>query len=158
MPISALLSQVCSEIPKKVQKMETFRGQVVHKRSISKKLMFVDVMKLKPLDCTQSAEPHSHNGYNEAPAGQSRISVILKSVICGNEVIEMARKSPSKIHIGDEVEFRGEFEREDMASFLAYSYKIETKWTETSLGKSFDPIPPLPRYYKKRCIDQLVYN
>ena len=126
--------------------METLRGQVVHKRNISKKLLFVDIMKLKPSDCNRSAQHHDR--YDDTSARTSRISVILKAVICGNEVIQMARKSSSKIHIGDEVEFRGEFESEDMTTFLAHSFKVERKWAEANLGMSFNPIPPPPRYWK----------
>ena len=74
-----------------------------------------------------------------------RITVILKSIICGEEVMNLARTTSSKLHAGDDVQFQGEFESEDIKTFVANTFTIIKKWTERNPGKSFIPIPPSSR-------------
>ena len=75
---------------KKVGKMSdsaTLRGQVIHKRQVSKKLVFFDV--------------------SETDSGTRR-AAILKSWISGPDVMIQALKGGGKIHVGDTVRFHGD--------------------------------------------------
>ncbi len=64
---------------------QTLEGQVVHKRSVSSKLLFFDVVNV---------------GGDEA---SFRITAAFKSWICGAEVFDRAKRGAreERIHVGD---------------------------------------------------------
>ena len=105
-------------------------GQAVHIRNVSKKLMFIDILeKLRSEDIYQNI------------LNSKRITVMMKYTICGQNVINNARTSNSKIHVGDVVKFAGAFETNDQKIFIASSFNILTRWIEINPNKHFDPIP-----------------
>ena len=111
--------------------METHvTGQVVHKRSISKKLLFFDIF------------TDIYEGDKDLNLSTSkRITIMFKSVSCGNELINLARTTKNKIHIGDVVRFLGNFEDKKLI-FLPMSFDVIDRWETSNPGKSFCPIPP----------------
>ena len=105
-------------------------GQAVHIRNVSKKLMFIDILeKLQSEDMYQNI------------LNSKRITVMMKYTICGQNVIDSARTSNSKIHVGDVVKFAGAYETNDKQIFIASSFNILTRWIEINPNKHFDPIP-----------------
>ena len=111
--------------------METHvTGQVVHKRSISKKLLFFDIL-------TDIYEGDKDLNLSTP----KRITIMFKSVSCGNELINLARTTKNKIHIGDVVRFLGNFEDKKLI-FLPMSFDVIDRWETSNPGKSFCPIPP----------------
>ena len=115
------------------------KGQVVHKRSISKKLLFFDIV----IEET-SGEQHSLKETKASPeiSKTKRITVILKSFVCGEKIMNLARATDSKIHAGDTVEFYGSFEEDSQCTFQASSFDVINRWDELNAGKAFIPIPP----------------
>ena len=67
--------------------MLELKGQVVHKRKLSKKLIFFDIeQKTEDKNCEED-----------------RITVVLKSWICEDEIFVKATQGHLKIHVGDQV-------------------------------------------------------
>ena len=119
----------CKPLP--VKDGEThITGQVVHKRSISKKLLFLDIL-------TDIYEDDKDINL----ATSKRITVMFKSVSCGNELMQLARTTTNKIHIGDVVRFLGNFE-DNTSIFLPMAFDVIDRWETSNPGKSFCPIPP----------------
>jgi lysyl-tRNA synthetase class II len=100
--------------------MDKIKGQAVHKRNISNKAMFVDVIKTED---------------------QSRISVLFKKAenICDQSVIDRLKRGKEKLHLGDLVEIHGSL---DQDVFVATQYKIITRWSISNPDKSFESQPP----------------
>ena len=67
--------------------MIELKGQVVHKRKLSKKLIFFDI--------EQKNE--------DKKCEEDRLTVVLKSWICENEIFVKATQGHLKIHVGDQV-------------------------------------------------------
>ena len=118
-----------------IEKMNLI-GQVVHIRNVSKKLMFIDMIeKLKIQDSITDL------------SNLKRITVIMKYTTCGEKLISDARASNSKIHVGDIVQFLGEFEDNNKQTFLPSAFEILSRWKEKNPNTSFVSIPP--RYVHK---------
>ena len=106
-------------------------GQVVHIRNVSKKLMFIDIIeKLKIEDSITDL------------SNLKRITVIMKYTTCGEKWISDARTSNSKIHVGDIVQFLGEFEDNNNQTFLPSAFEVLSRWKEENPNTSFASIPP----------------
>ena len=119
----------CNPLPIKDGETQ-ITGQVVHKRSISKKLLFFDIL------------TDTYEGGKDLDLPKSkRITVMFKSVCCGNELIHIARTTTNKIHIGDVVRFLGNFE-DNSSIFLPMAFDVIDRWETSNPGKSFCPIPP----------------
>ena len=67
--------------------MIELKGQVVHKRKLSKKLIFFDIEQIN----------------EDKKCDEDRITVVLKSWICENETFVKATQGHLKIHVGDQV-------------------------------------------------------
>ena len=106
-------------------------GQAVHIRNVSKKLMFIDVLE-------KSHDKNMEDDISNFP----RTTVMLKYTLCGEQLLNVARTSSSKIHVGDIVQFLGAFENEHNKTFIPLSFKIVSKWKEVHPSKSFRSIPP----------------
>ena len=100
--------------------MDKIRGQAVHKRNVSNKVVFVDVIKTED---------------------KSRISVLFKKAenICDQSVIDRLKRGKEKLRLGDVVEIHGSL---DQDVFVATQYKIITRWSISSPNKSFESQPP----------------
>ena len=100
--------------------MDKIRGQVVHKRNVSNRVVFVDVIKSED---------------------QSRISVLFKKAenICDQSVIDRLKRGKEKLRLGDVVEIHGSL---DQDVFVATQYKIITRWSISNPNKSFESQPP----------------
>ena len=105
-------------------------GQVVHRRSVSKKLLFFDILR----ECGRS---DGESNLTNIP----RVTVMLKNDICGDELITLARCTTSKIHVGDVVCFCGNFE-DGTSVFLPSSFIVVSRWEILNPGKTFNSIPP----------------
>ena len=84
---------------------DSFQGQVVHKRQLSRKLCFLDIV----LD--NEEEIDKTRGVAEKGSLALlllRKTVILKSWICGQDVMDRALKGSGKIHCGDWVHCQGQ--------------------------------------------------
>ncbi len=108
----------------KAEASEELAGQVVHKRSVSSKLCFYDLI-------ITTSNKH-----------EERISVALKAWICGQEVLDRARKGndTERIHVGDVIRFKGKTSEEE--NFQATDFKIVRSFKEHNPGKTFSSIPP----------------
>ena len=104
-------------------------GQIVHRRSLSKKLLFFDILK----DFDSDIDSNVKN--------DSRVTIMLKKDICGEELIKLARYTTSKIHVGDVVSFCGNFEG-GTGIFLPSSFTVLSRWEKLNPGKTFCSIPP----------------
>ena len=100
--------------------MDKIRGQAVHKRNVSNKVVFVDVIKTED---------------------KSRISVLFKKAenICDQSVIDRLKRGKEKLRLGDVVEINGSL---DQDVFVATQYKIITRWSISNPNKSFESQPP----------------
>ena len=100
--------------------MEKIIGQAVHKRNVSNKVVFVDVIKTED---------------------KSRISVLFKKAenICDQSVIDRLKRGKEKLRLGDVVEINGSL---DQDVFVATQYKIITRWSISNPNKSFESQPP----------------
>lgn len=94
------------------KRKEFLTGRVVHKRSLSKKICFFDVL------------------VNE----EERRTVVFKIWHCGEDLMQKMLKGQDRIHVGDEIEFEGRFETDH--DFEVDAYKILSK------DSSFAPLPP----------------
>ena len=111
------------------------KGQVIHKRSISKKLIFFDIIRDNENNIEHSKQlDHSPNSDNTI-----RKTVVLKSAICGEEIMSLARTTSSKIHVGDIVKFNGNFEGDTQSTFQASSFNVITRWEKSIQEKVFLP-------------------
>lgn len=95
-------------------------GRVVHKRSVSKKLVFIDIT-----DITEC-----------------RIALVFKLSECGQEVMTRASKSASKIHVGDWIEVEGKQSSSGMHEILVKDFIVLERWSDIS-DMPFVPIPPV---------------
>ena len=100
--------------------MEKIIGQAVHKRNVSNKVVFVDVIKTED---------------------KSRISVLFKKAenSCDQSVIDRLKRGKEKMRLGDVVEIHGSL---DQDVFVATQYKIITRWSISNPNKSFESQPP----------------
>ena len=99
---------------------DTVSGVVVHIRKSSKKLAFFDV----------------ETGEKEE---KKRITVVFKTWEC-KDLLLKAIKGDKKIHVGDNVSFKGYPESE--TEFCVLEYQILQLWSETNPGVNFIPRPP----------------
>ena len=98
-------------------------GQVIHKRSLSKKLMFIDIT----------------TGSNS----DDRLTVVFKLAECGQEIMVKASKSRSKIHVGDRIRVYGAPNKDaDVLEILAKDFRVLERWSDVS-NTPFVPIPPI---------------
>ena len=111
-------------------------GQVVHRRSVSKKLLFLDILR-----------EFGRSDIVSNVANNSRVTVMLKNDICGEELLKLARCTTSKIHVGDVVCFCGNFE-DDTSIFLPSSFIVVSRWEKLNPGKPFCSIPPARYKFK----------
>ena len=96
-------------------------GTVIHIRKTSKKIAFFDI------------EP------KVTQDDRDRVSVVFKAWESGESIVRAVR-GETKIHLGDELSFRGYSETAD--SFCALQYRILTRWSERCPGRAFQPRPP----------------
>eukprot|EP00092_Neocalanus_flemingeri_P015598 GFUD01016886.1.p1 GENE.GFUD01016886.1~~GFUD01016886.1.p1 ORF type:complete len:376 (+),score=90.30 GFUD01016886.1:46-1173(+) len=111
-------------------------GTVVHIRKISKKILFFDI---ENQDLAENPCSTDHSSIHMTSTPLKRTTVVLKSWECGESIV-LATRSKSKIHVGDEVSFKGYFENED--TFSAKTYNIDQLWSLKSPGAVFLPKPP----------------
>ena len=106
---------------------DKIRGQAVHKRNISNKVVFIDIMKTED---------------------QSRISVLFKKAenVCDQTVIDRLKRGKEKLHLGDDVEIYGGMDKD---LFIATEYKIISRWAKSNPNKSFEPKPPTKKNITK---------
>ena len=115
--------------------METcVTGQIIHKRSVSKKLLFIDILREGHISIKEKSSSDTEN--------YGRVTIIFKSDFCGEQMIKSARTPPSKIHVGDIIKFQGNFEGDESLTFLPTAFTLVNAWEEINPGKSFCPIPP----------------
>ena len=96
-------------------------GTVIHIRKTSKKIAFFDI------------EP------KVTQDDRDRVSVVFKAWESGESIVRAVR-GETKIHLGDELSFRGYSETAD--SFCALQYRILTRWSERCPDRAFQPRPP----------------
>ena len=101
-------------------------GMVVHIRKTSKKLAFFDI------------EP-------KVIRDRDRVTVVFKAWECEESIVRAVR-GEAKIHLGDNVCFRGYFEDGD--TFCAQDYQIVSLWSERCPDKTFQPKPPESNHSK----------
>ena len=104
--------------------MDTTSGRVVHKRCVSKKLMFIDL---------ESTNDH-------------RVEAVFKLPYCTPELMFQATKTDSKIHLGDLISVEGTLVS-DM-EIRVTNYEIIERWADNS-DIAFVPQPPLVESKKK---------
>ena len=86
--------------------------------------MFIDILeKIQSEDIDQNT------------SNSKRITVMMKYTICGQNVINNARTSNSKIHVGDVVKFAGAFETNDK------------KWMNNAYYNTMNLFMEFYRYY-----------
>ena len=105
-------------------------GLVVHIRKTSKKLAFFDV---EP-KVTQDSD-------------RGRVTVVFKAWECGEAIVRAVR-GETKIHLGDNISFRGYYEDEDN-NFCALDYQIVSLWSERCPDKTFQSKPPENNHAKE---------
>lgn len=108
-------------------------GTVVHIRKVSKKLAFFDIEHPEHTKNIKSENKESEIG------SLTRTTVVFKSWECGDSLV-LATRSKDKIHVGDEVVFRGYFENKD--TFSSKRYSIIQLWSLTNPDLVFLPKPP----------------
>lgn len=99
-----------------------FFGQVVHKRQVSKKICFLDIIL-----------EHSDDSKDQT----GRNTVILKSWIAGAEVMAKALKGPEKIHCGDWVRFQGDILDDNEMTAKTFQVRKLIRSSETSFMSQF---------------------
>ena len=95
--------------------MDAIEGRVLHKRSVSKRLLFVDIQ-------------HDHQ----------RVTSVFKIGVCSEDLIFKAQKTSNKIHVGDIVQVQGKLNEGEM---LVEDFKVVQRWSDVSEG-AFQPVPP----------------
>lgn len=100
--------------------MEELRGQILHMRKVSKKLMFIDIQVAGKTD------------------EQSRQSLIFKFWEVP-ELYDQINRGSAKLHVGDIVAFAGDW---DDSAFSVSQYTLEVPWSSVCGGAAFTPVPP----------------
>lgn len=90
------------------------KGQVVHKRTPGKNLLFLDIIE---------------------EGKQTRASVLFKD----QNILEQVKRGDKKVHLGDTLRVEGSF---DGNIFLATSFTIIQAWKDKFPRKTFQAIPP----------------
>lgn len=96
-------------------------GQVVHRRNVSRRMAFFDLEDQVSLE-------------------NKRISVLFKTQICGQDIVDKAKSGKDKIHTGDIVQVHGDLDDEGI--LLVKSFSVIEHWTSTHPNESFQPKPP----------------
>merc|ERR1719204_2662589 len=94
----------------------TVEGRVLHIRSVSKKLLFVDI----EID--------------------GRVECVFKSSVCGDACMFRARKTSHKIHPGDVIKVQGSRTKEN--EVLVKDFTVLQRWSDHHSGVPFRPLPP----------------
>ncbi len=92
-------------------------GRVVHKRNLSKNVVFTDVL--------------SDN--------QERFCIVFK----GLKLVANVKRGDGKINLGDRISVATE-DVEESNAYKAIDYTVLEKWAENHPNESFTPIPPRP--------------
>jgi len=100
--------------------MVDLRGQILHMRKVSKKLMFIDI------------EVTGETNEN------TRESLIFKFWEVP-ELYDLINRGSDKLHVGDIVTFFGAW---DDTAFSVSQYTIMVPWSSVSEGLAFTPVPP----------------
>ena len=100
--------------------MSVIKGQAIHKRNVSNKVVFIDIIETED---------------------QKRHSVLFKTAenFCDQTVIDKLKRGKDKLHLGDFIEIHGKFD-EDL--FVATNFSITEKWADNHPNQSFQPKPP----------------
>ena len=96
------------------------RGQIVHIRKVSKKMMFVDIF------------------VTEEGVGDCRRSLLFKFWETP-DLRDRSSKGPEKLHVGDIIACTG---LSDNETFIVRNYNFIEKWSEMFPGETFLPKPP----------------
>ena len=119
------------------------KGQIIHKRKLSKKLIFLDI---EPNDVYHETNHSTNRDDNvvihendKSDNQKERITIVLKSWDCGEDIFRKATQGSQKIHVGDEVSFTGKFE--DLKTFSAKFFKVDKYWSAANPGTNFIPKP-----------------
>ena len=114
--------------------MSVIKGQVIHKRNVSNKVVFIDIIN---------------------PEDQKRHSVLFKTSenLCDQTVIDKLKRGKYKLHLGDFVEIHGNFDKE---LFLAKDFLITEKWADSHPNESFQPKPPTVKKPEQVCYGNLL--
>ena len=120
---------------------EKINGQIIHKRKLSKKLIFFDIEPVDVHETNQISTNSDNVVINNQPNIQNeRITIVLKSWDCGEDVFRKATQGNQKIHVGDKVSFTGKFE--DVKTFSAKIFTVDEYWSAANPGLNFIPKPP----------------
>ncbi len=94
-------------------------GQIVHKRSVSRNILFLDIV---------------------SSDDSKRSCAVLKREIVGDDVMDKFRTGPEKLHVGDEIKISGLIDDKNVQKIESIS--ITERWSISNPGKEFVPIPP----------------
>lgn len=92
------------------------QGQVVHKRTPGKNLVFLDIIE-------------------DVEGERRRTSVLFKD----QSLLEQVKRGDKKVHLGDSLSVEGSF---DGSIFLARNFTLIEAWKDKFPGKTFQAIPP----------------
>ena len=101
---------------------EKINGQIIHKRKLSQKLIFFDIEPNNDKEVQQEMINDNATINNQPNIQNERITVVLKSWDCGEDVFRKATQGNQKIHVGDKVGFTGKFE--DLKTFSAKFFTV----------------------------------
>ena len=116
---------------------DNVQGVVIHIRKTSKKIVFIDI---EPSDCKDN----------------ERVTIVFKSWECGDLIKEVIR-GEKKIHLGDLIQFKGDFEND--VTFGCLEYQILSLWSDSNPTLAFVPKPPVNIGYdaaKKRPCKEFI--
>ena len=102
---------------------EKINGQIIHKRKLSQKLIFFDIEPNNDKEVKQEMINNNAMINNQPNIQNERITIVLKSWDCGEDVFRKATQGNQKIHVGDKVGFTGKFE--DLKTFSAKFFIVD---------------------------------